>query len=212
MKHVGRTLTRRPSGEHLSLGGEGSGIALLLALVAVNATLLNEEAESGAHLLSRDAELSRELLVGHGLSVIGERVKDVLPEVNNLLVHLRLAGTSGVLLDLLDLLRAERDDLLIVSHLGGDAGVEVLLGGLGLGHGSSPFLPCGCPLVSPFGWLFVYWGGHPRRVWIFSSPFFLIILYHIFRSAVKHFLLFQISLFLRLGHDFLLLPLSLYIL
>lgn len=137
---------------HLNLGGEGSGIALLLALMALNAALLDEEAESGAHLLSGDAELSRELLVGHGLSVVGKRVEDVLAEVNDLLVDLGLAGTSGVLLDLLDLLLAERDDLLVVSHLGSDAGVEVLLGGLGLGHGSSPFLPCGCPLRQPL-WL-----------------------------------------------------------
>ena len=131
---------------------EGSGVALLLTLVADNTLLLDEVTEGSAHLLSRAAKLRSHVLVGDGLGVVGEGGVDVLTEVHDLLVHASLARTSSVLLDLLNLLLAEGNDLGVVSHVLSDAGVEVLLGGLGLGHGSSPFLPCGCPFGQPL-WL-----------------------------------------------------------
>ena len=131
---------------------EGSGVALLLTLVADNTLLLDEVTEGSAHLLSRAAKLRSHVLVGDGLGVVGESGVDVLTEVHDLLVHASLARTSSVLLDLLNLLLAEGNDLGVVSHVLSDAGVEVLLGGLGLGHGSSPFLPCGCPFGQPL-WL-----------------------------------------------------------
>lgn len=119
---------------------EGSRSALLLTLDAGDAALLDEEAQRSAHLLSRDTELRGHLLVGDGSVLLPQSVEDALAEVDNLLVHLGLTGTSGVLLDLGDLLLAELDDLGVVSHGDDDAGVEVLLGGLGLGHDSLFFL------------------------------------------------------------------------
>ena len=125
-----------PSGIQMLLGDreEGSRSALLLALLAEHAAFLDEEAKRSAHLLSGDTELRSHILVGDIVANLNELVVDVLAEVHNLLVHLRLAGTSGVALDLLDLLLAELDDLGIVSKSDGDAVVEVLLGGLDLGH------------------------------------------------------------------------------
>ena len=174
---MGRTIhkPRRPSGLKEVLGVEGRRGALLLALDAGHTTLGDEVTEGSAHLLSRAAKLRSHLLVGDGLGLTSEGLVNALAEGHNLLVHLGLARTRSVLLDLRNLLLAEGNDLRIVSHGDGDAGVEVLLGGLGLGHGISPFLARRVARLSlwavPFERLFVYWGGR---------PLFLLILYHIF--------------------------------
>ena len=140
--------------------------ALLLALDAGHAALLDEEAKRSAHLLSGDTELRSQLLVGSRLANLNELVVNILAEVHNLLVHLRLAGTSGVALDLGDLLLAELHDLGVVSHRDEDAVVEVLLGGLDLGHdfllsgtrvpvlGTSPFDSFFCEEVVLFFYIY----------------------------------------------------------
>jgi len=133
---VGRTLIPPPLGIQMLLGDshEGSRGALLLALNTLDAALLDEEAKRSAHLLSRDGELRSHLLVGDRLANLNELVVDILAEVDDLLVHLRLAGTSSVAIELVDLLVAELDDLRVICEQVGDTGVEVLLGGLNLGH------------------------------------------------------------------------------
>ena len=108
--------------------------ALLLALDAVDAAILDEEAKSCAHLLSRDAELSCELLVSSRNILLGENVENILAEVNNFLVYAGLAGTSCVALKLSDLFLAKLNNLGVVVHKASDASVEVLLGGLDLCH------------------------------------------------------------------------------
>ena len=145
---------------------EGRRGTLLLALDAGHVALLDEEAESRTHLLSGDTELRSHVLVGDRLANLGELVENVLTEVHNLLVHLGLAGTSSVTLNLSDLLLAELDDLGVVSEEGSDAGVEVLLGGLGLGHdfllsgtrvpvlGTSPFDSFFCEEVVLFFYIY----------------------------------------------------------
>ena len=125
---------RRPSGTRLLGDLEGSGATLLLGLDALNLAVLNEDAESSAHLLSGDTELRSHILVGDGLSLLGELSKDVRTELLNLEVDLGLAGASSVTSKLIELLLAEGHNLLVVVHLVHDAGVEVLLGDLDLGH------------------------------------------------------------------------------
>ena len=126
---------RRPSGISWLLGDlEGSRTALLLRLDTLNLTILDEHAESRTHLLSGDTELSGHLLVSNGSVLLSELSKDVRTELLSFEVHLGLAGTSSVTSELVELLLAKGYNLLIVIHLGHDAVVEVLLGGLGLGH------------------------------------------------------------------------------
>lgn len=187
----GADQTRRPSGEEVLLGvvledvavlgnHEGCRGALLLTLNAGDAALLDEEAESCTHLLSRDAKRRSHLLVGNGGVLLNKGGENILAEVNDLLVHLRLAGTSGRALKLVDLLLAELDDLGIVREESGDAGVEVLLGGLVLGHDSHFFLGlASLSLRVPTDSLFC------EEVILF----FLYILYHILVYFVKYFLL-----------------------
>ena len=159
---------------------EGCRRALLLTLDAGDAALLDEEAESCTHLLSGDTKLRSHLLVGDGGVLLNESSENALAEVNDLLVHLRLAGTSGRTLKLVDLLLAELDDLGVVSEESGDAGVEVLLGGLVLGHDSHFFLGlASLSLRVPTDSLFC------EEVILF----FLYILYHILVYFVKYFLL-----------------------
>ena len=145
---------------------ESRGGALLLTLDADHVAVLDEEAEGSAHLLSGDTELRSHVLVGDRLTDLSELIKDVLTEVHNFLVHLGLAGTSGVALNLSDLLLAELNNLGIVSEEGSDAGVEVLLGGLGLSHdfllsgtrvpvlGTSPFDSFFCEEVVLFFYIY----------------------------------------------------------
>ena len=115
-------------------GDEGRRGTLLFALDTGHAALLDEKAKRSAHLLSGDTKLRGQLLVGKGITNLAELSEDVLAEVNNLLIHLRLAGTSGVALNLGDLLLAKLYDLGVICEEGSDASVEVLLGGLNLGH------------------------------------------------------------------------------
>lgn len=125
---------RRPSGTRLLGNLEGSRTALLLRLDADNLAVLDEHTESRAHLLSRDTELSGHLLVGNGNVLLLQLGEDVRTELLSLEVHLGLARTSSVTSELVELLLAEGHNLLIVVHLGHNAVVEVLLGGLDLGH------------------------------------------------------------------------------
>lgn len=182
-RNLGRTKPAAPRAWGFKLADcrEGRRIALLLALEASNALLLDEVTEGSAHLLSGDAKLRSHLLIGDRSILLPQSVEDVLTELRNLLVHLGLAGTSSRTHNLVNLLLAESDDLGVVSHSDGDAGVEVLLSGLSLGHDLSPFLGLAslCPLRVPFD-SFFFWGGH---------PLFLYLLYHIFVYFVKHFLL-----------------------
>ena len=128
-------MTPPPLGDYVLLGDlKGSRTALLLGLDAGDLAVLHEDTESSAHLLSGATELRSHLLIGDGVILLGELLEDVRTELLNLEVHLGLAGTSLSALDLVDLLLAELNDLNIVSEEGSDAGVEVLLGGLGLGH------------------------------------------------------------------------------
>ena len=176
--------------EDILLGNrEGSGGALLLALDAGDAALLDEEAESCAHLLSGDTELRSHLLVGDGGVLLSESVEHVLTEVDNLLVHLRLARTSSRTSELIDLLLAELNDLRIVGHCGSDASVEVLLGGLDLGH---DFLLSGTRVpvlgTSPFDSFFFeevvlfFYIYYTIFLFILSSTFFLDLPYFLFHG------------------------------
>ena len=159
---------------------EGCRSALFLTLNAGDTTLLDEEAKSRAHLLSGDAELSGHLLVGDRSVLLDESGENVLAEVNDLLVHLRLARTSSRTIKLVDLLLAELDEVGVLLEEGGHTGVKVLLGGLNLGHGNSPFLGlASLSLRVPFDSLFC------EEVILF----FLYILYHILVYFVKYFLL-----------------------